>query len=193
MVAPAATAAAAPGPLAPQVSEEQAKQIAAQIMAAMPGAADRTPHPAKPTEVKAGMQVFVRMPVGTYCGEKMERGRMFRLKGAPGDEKMVRLGYFTRYVPDLHGRPHACRVCGAEFVTERERDGHGTREHERQERPRTLDLSQIPEHEREAAKAAFESQERQRLEQEEEREDARVMRETPPLLENSTATREAAL
>lgn len=189
MVAPAAQA-AGPGPLAPQVSEEQAKAIAAHIVAEM---GDRTPHPAKPAEVREGMLVFVRMGVGTYGGEKMERGRVFRLKGLPGDEKMVRLGYFTRYTPDLHGKPRACRVCGLEFVTDRDRDGHGTREHERQERPRTIDLSQIPEAEREMAKAAFESQEKQRLEQEEEREDARVMRETPPLLENSTATREAAL
>lgn len=189
---PAASATVAgPGPFAPQVSEDQAKTIADRIVAAVVGA-ERAQHPARPADIRAGMQVFVRMAAGQYGGEPMERGRLFRLKGLPGDEKMVRLGYFVRYVPDLHGKVKTCRLCPAEFVTERDRDGHGARVHEKQERAATLDLSRIPERDQERAKAEFSAQEGRREELREEREDERMMRESPPMLENSTASLHAS-
>lgn len=72
------------------------------------------------------VRCYARRPFG-YDGKELDRGQVFMVVGAPNDEKLGRLGFM---VP-LEGRVqlYTCAECGAEFVGEPERRGHGDKRH----------------------------------------------------------------
>lgn len=80
-------------------------------------------------QVRPGMVVRVRRPgpgASSYDEIKLETDRVFKLRGSRNDEKLVRLGFLEVF----SGKTWACRLCGAEFASERWRDTHGRNEHE---------------------------------------------------------------
>lgn len=62
-----------------------------------------------------------------YGRDQLDRGQVFSLAGAVNDEKLVRIGF----VAELTGKPetYTCAECGAEFIGEAERRGHGDKRH----------------------------------------------------------------
>lgn len=58
----------------------------------------------------------------------MSPGQLFRMRGLPNDDRLVRLGF----VETITGKPERfdCRICGASFVDMRTRDAHGFARHE---------------------------------------------------------------
>lgn len=69
---------------------------------------------------------YARRPMG-YSGRDLDRGQVFPLAGAPNDEKLERLGFMAPL--DKAEPVYACAACGAEFVGEPERRGHGDKRH----------------------------------------------------------------
>lgn len=76
-------------------------------------------------------------PVGTvlwakrtmgYGGQELDRGQVFAAKGLLNDSALLRLGYIA--LVQEGQTTYACRVCGAEFVDQMMRDGHGKKQHE---------------------------------------------------------------
>lgn len=57
-----------------------------------------------------------------------DRGQVMRLEGLVNDKLLVDLGYVALLDPKASRYP--CRVCGAEFVEQRMRDGHGKDTHD---------------------------------------------------------------
>lgn len=62
-----------------------------------------------------------------YNGTELDRGQVMRLVGSTNDEKLTRLGFLTGL--DSDQRLFTCRLCGAEFISERQRTKHGDRAH----------------------------------------------------------------
>lgn len=71
---------------------------------------------------------WCRRPMG-YAGTDLDRGQIFTPAGAPNDEKLERLGYMVPV--DRSALTYTCAECGAEFVGEGERRGHGDKRHYR--------------------------------------------------------------
>jgi len=64
-----------------------------------------------------------------YAGASLIQGQAFSLvPDARNNEKLERLGFVAPLEKGL--KLFACRVCGAEFVTERARERHGRFDHE---------------------------------------------------------------
>lgn len=63
-----------------------------------------------------------------YNGVFLDRGHALTLEGCANDDKLCRLGYFT----ELKGNPilYPCGICGAPFISDRQRTVHGNRAHE---------------------------------------------------------------
>lgn len=80
---------------------------------------------------ETGKRYWATVPFDYYrAGEprrSLDRGQVTTLLGAPGDEKLTRLGYF-REVP-AKAALHRCAACGAEFVDLGARTGHGDLRH----------------------------------------------------------------
>lgn len=63
-----------------------------------------------------------------YNGTLLDRGQVMSLAGCVNDDKFPRLGFLT---PLEKGQQlYACRICGAEFISERQRTKHGDRVHD---------------------------------------------------------------
>lgn len=69
---------------------------------------------------------YARWPL-TYVGTELDRGQVFPLAGAVNDEKLTRLGFIAPL--DAKATTYTCAECGAEFVGELERRGHGDKRH----------------------------------------------------------------
>jgi hypothetical protein len=73
-------------------------------------------------------QYVCRWPSGfLYDGIPLDVGQVLVLHQCPNDEQLVRM----RYLVPLEGTPRlaTCGPCGAEFVSEMYRDGHGRKRH----------------------------------------------------------------
>jgi len=62
-----------------------------------------------------------------YAGRELDRGQVYELVGARNDEKLVRLGFVAEV--ERKAETWQCSECGAEFVGEAERQGHGQKRH----------------------------------------------------------------
>ncbi len=62
-----------------------------------------------------------------YDGAELDRGQAMSLIGCENDEKLARLGFLTKLDPNQ--QLFRCRLCGAEFISERQRTKHGDRMH----------------------------------------------------------------
>ena len=62
-----------------------------------------------------------------YFGDSIDRGQVFRFKGGPNDKLMKDLGYAA--LLEEGTATYACVECGAEFIDQRMRDGHGNARH----------------------------------------------------------------
>jgi len=74
----------------------------------------------------ASKKMWAKRPFG-YNRKELDRGQVFELEGAANDEKLVRLGYVAELSRDV--RPVECGECGAKFVDESMRGGHGNKRH----------------------------------------------------------------
>lgn len=74
-----------------------------------------------------GTVLFCKRAMG-YNGKSLARGQVFKSAGLLNDERLYRLGYVGIVVPKTALFP--CRVCGAEFIDQGLRDGHGREAHE---------------------------------------------------------------
>lgn len=63
-----------------------------------------------------------------YGGLSLDRGQVFLIKGLANDGLLRDLGYMAPVVKGAS--TYACRVCGAEFIDMKMRDGHGKSRHE---------------------------------------------------------------
>jgi len=63
-----------------------------------------------------------------YARQALDRGQVLKLAGLPNDRLLIDLGYIAQ-IPASAAR-FPCRVCGAEFVDQGLRDGHGHARHE---------------------------------------------------------------
>lgn len=63
-----------------------------------------------------------------YNGTYLDRGWVLTLEGCANDEKLARLGFFA----EVLGNPtlYPCGICGAPFLSDRQRTAHGNRAHE---------------------------------------------------------------
>ncbi len=104
---------------------------------------------------------YIRVPMD-YDGRPYDRGQVIVLGGFRNDEKLIRLGYVQELPTDTE--LFTCAECGAEFIGEPHRRGHGNLRHPRRE------LS-IPEQEALA-----------------DREDRRTLEEMPLNLEKTAAS-----
>lgn len=94
---------------------------------------------AKPQEVPRPVQggrysVRVAPPGTTYGDVPAEPGRIITLDVRANPERaarMIDLGYIEAF----DGKAFACRACGGEFATDRQRQAHGHRVHEPEEDP----------------------------------------------------------
>lgn len=73
-----------------------------------------------------GQKYFTRFPF-TYAGKPLDRGQIFELTGQANDEKLVRLGYVMTLNP--RDPVSNCGRCGAKFIGDDYRDGHGKIRH----------------------------------------------------------------
>jgi len=71
--------------------------------------------------------VWARRPFG-YCGETIDRGQIFRLKGARLDGKLIDIGYAQKL--EKHAERFQCGECGKEFVGMEYRTAHGDLRHQ---------------------------------------------------------------
>ena len=62
-----------------------------------------------------------------YFGKSIDRGQVFRFQGGPNDKLMKDLGYAAPL--DKGTATYACSECGAEFIDQLMRDGHGKARH----------------------------------------------------------------
>ena len=69
-----------------------------------------------------------------YNGTFLDRGRALTLAGCENDDKLCRLGFFS----EIKGNPilYPCGICGAPFISDRQRTAHGNRAHEGVRDPR---------------------------------------------------------
>lgn len=72
-------------------------------------------------------RVWARRPL-TYCGKMLDRGQVLDLTGAVNDERLTRLGYLE-VIKSRTAKTFECGVCGAQFVDEGMRTGHGEKRH----------------------------------------------------------------
>lgn len=71
---------------------------------------------------------WCRWPSGfVYGGLQVDPGQVFALRNLRNDVQLVRLGY----VMPVEGKPRlaTCGVCGAQFLDDARRDGHGRKRH----------------------------------------------------------------
>lgn len=59
----------------------------------------------------------------------VDRGQVIELRGYPGDEKLLRLGYLEEKPPKKDDPLFACSVCGKEFISQATRTAHGNLRH----------------------------------------------------------------
>ena len=101
--------------------ERQEREAARRLAQAQPGDGDAL--------------YWCRWPSGfLYAGLQLDAGQVFALGGRRNDGDLIRL----RYIMPLEGKPRlaTCGVCGAQFLDEYRRDGHGRKRHSGQdERP----------------------------------------------------------
>ncbi len=69
---------------------------------------------------------WARRPMG-YAGLELDRGQVFTPVGAPNDEKLERLGFMVQL--ERTDSVVTCAECGADFVGDGERRGHGDKRH----------------------------------------------------------------
>jgi hypothetical protein len=74
-----------------------------------------------------GLQVWARRGGYQYDGAELDRGQIFQMAGAVNDEKLLRLGYCEELPKKVKGSE--CGVCGAKFIDEATRGGHGNLRH----------------------------------------------------------------
>jgi len=100
--------------------ERQAREAARRLAQQAPYAAD-------------GEELYwCRWPSGfTYAGQPLDPGQVFVLGGRRNDADLIRL----RYIVAVEGSPRlaTCGVCGAQFLDDARREGHGRKRHSRQE------------------------------------------------------------
>lgn len=68
-----------------------------------------------------------RGPFGYGSHDVLDRGQVIILERLANDEKLVRLGYLEPLSENVE--TYTCAECGAEFIGEPERRGHGDRRH----------------------------------------------------------------
>jgi hypothetical protein len=79
-------------------------------------------------ETMAEPRYWCRWPSGfIYNGTPLDQGQVFALGGCRNDEQLIRL----RYIMPLEGTPRlaTCGVCGAQFMDDARREGHGRKRH----------------------------------------------------------------
>jgi len=99
--------------------ERQAREAARRLAQQAPYAADE------------GALYWCRWPSGfLYAGQQLDPGQVFVLGGRRNDAELIRL----RYIVAVEGSPRlaTCGVCGAQFLDDARRDGHGRKRHARQ-------------------------------------------------------------
>ena len=108
----------APGDLLQRL-DAMSRQLDTQARLLKPAKEARQP---KPGDRYVALRTF------GYCGQQLDRGQLFVLRGAVNDEALHRLGYCTPYdVED--GTPIDCRGCGGIFLSVEMRDGHAALRH----------------------------------------------------------------
>lgn len=68
-----------------------------------------------------------RGPFGYGQYDQLDRGQVIQLEGLGNDEKLLRLGYLEACPAKLE--TFTCAECGAEFISEPARRGHGDKRH----------------------------------------------------------------
>lgn len=79
---------------------------------------------------------YCRLPSGfIYAGLQLDAGQVFVLGGRRNDADLERLRYIMP-VEDKDTRFATCGICGAKFLDDYRRDGHGRKRHsDRDDRP----------------------------------------------------------
>jgi hypothetical protein len=83
-------------------------------------------------DLKEGASYVCCWPSGfLFSGLRLDAGQVFPLKLGPNTRDLVRLGY----IEPLEGKPRlaTCGVCGAQFLDDARRDGHGRKRHSEHE------------------------------------------------------------
>ena len=88
----------------------------------------------KPVQPKDGEDLYwCRWPSGfIYGGEQLDAGQVFSLKDGRNNGDLIRLRYIV-LVEEKDPRLATCGVCGARFLDEYRREGHGRKRHSGQE------------------------------------------------------------
>lgn len=71
---------------------------------------------------------WCRWPSGFRCGDlRLDVGQVFVLTPGVNNETLIRL----RYIQPVEGKPRlaTCGVCGAQFLDDARREGHGRKRH----------------------------------------------------------------
>lgn len=79
-------------------------------------------------EPKAGDMYVCRWPSGfVFSGQTLDQGQVFPLKLGPNTRDLIRM----RYIDPVEGKPRlaTCGICGAQFLDDARRDGHGRKRH----------------------------------------------------------------
>jgi hypothetical protein len=78
---------------------------------------------------KEGDRYICRWPSGfVFSGQPLDAGQVFALKMGPNTRDLIRLRYIE-LLTDKDPRLATCGLCGAHFVDETSRDGHGRKRH----------------------------------------------------------------
>jgi hypothetical protein len=102
--------------------ERQAQEAARRLAQAQPTTGDKL--------------YWCRWPSGfVYAGLPLDAGQVFALGGRRNDGELIRLRYIMP-LEEKDPRLATCGLCGAQFLDEYRRDGHGRKRHSAQdERP----------------------------------------------------------
>ena len=88
-------------------------------------------------EPKEGERYVCRWPSGfVFSGQLLDAGQVFALRLGPNTRDLIRLRYIDG-LAEKDPRLATCGVCGAEFVDDVSRDGHGRRRHSGERDPVT--------------------------------------------------------
>jgi hypothetical protein len=99
--------------------ERQAQEAARRLAQAQPKDGDK--------------MYWCRLPSGfVYAGLQLDAGQVFALGGRRNDADLERLRYILP-LEDKNPRLATCGICGAQFLDESRRDGHGRKRHSGQD------------------------------------------------------------
>ena len=96
----------------------------------------RVLRPSKESRVPRPGDLYAALRGFGYCGDSLDRGQIFEMRGAVNDDPLARLGYCAPFDVETDGPISECGMCGARFVSGQALNAHGRARHEaKPERP----------------------------------------------------------